>query len=279
MKKIMAVLMGSIFLTACLDESTTEQDLLNNDDTSAEGDPRTETHSICKFVDNNEGDDILAANEAIDEAENWLLIESMLEAASATLAEIDSLPEADRAAGVFASTAFLAPSFADMFTPFYIIYSCTETTYSLNQCNWDNGFQGDASLKIETVVGSSQNYTSTVSTKVDTSAGLQQAIVLQGTIGDLGNLTLDLYEDGVNVGSRQATRTNNGTETVRWTSSNTNWVATETSGCSGSLEYEDVRENDTITVNAQWNFSGSTTSGSLDYQRVGDTSSSFSIDW
>lgn len=77
---------------------------------------------------------------------------------------------------------------------------------------------------------------------------------MYGTIGDLGNISFDIYEEGINVGTRQATRSNDGTETVRWSSVDTNWVASETSNCSGTLEYGNIREQDIITVNVQWDF-------------------------
>ena len=279
MKKLLAVLTSSILLTACVSENSNDQDLIGDDGTSTGGGPRIETHRVCKHVEDNEGDSLLTANKAINKSESWLLIESMVEAASASTDEIDSLPEADQLEGAFAITAFLAPSFTDAFTGFNIFYVCTEAMYALNQCNWENDYQQEGTLKVETVLGSGQNYTTTVSTKADASASLQQTLVLQGTIGDLGNITLDFYEEGSNVGSRQATLTDDGTETVRWTSPSTNWTASETSNCSGSLEYEDIRDNDTITLNAQWNFTGTSTSGTLDYQRVGDTSSALSIDW
>jgi hypothetical protein len=82
------------------------------------------------------------------------------------------------------------------------------------------------------------------------------------------------------VGTRAATRSTAGTETVRWTSEMTNWVATETSNCTGSLEYEDIRESNTVTLDAQWTLGGTSTSGVLDYLSVSeDDNASITINW
>lgn len=157
--------------------------------------------------------------------------------------------------------------------------ACTEATDTENDCNWEIDF-GETGSKVETVFGSNQSYTSTVSTREDALSSLQQSIVLQGTIGDLGNITLELYEEGINVGTRVATRSAGGTETVRWTSEMTNWVATETSSCTGSLEYEDIRESKTVTLNAQWTLGGTSTSGVLDYLSISEEdSASITINW
>lgn len=280
MEKLLAVIIGSILLTACgsddsADTSTTGNGL-NNDGNTAGNGPLIETHRVCDIVKDNKGDDILTANEPINNGENWLLIESMSEASAEMANKIKTLPEDEQFEAAFASVAFLAPSIADIFTGLNIIYTCTEAMYSLNQCNWDDIFQEDGNTKVDTVVGSAQSFITTVSSRADATASFQTITVLQGTIGDLGNLTLEFYEHGVNVGSRQATRTSDGTETVRFTSTKTNWVATETANCTGSLEYEDIRDDDTISVNAQWRLSGSNTSGTLDYQ---NTNSSVSLDW
>ena len=220
---------------------------------------------------------MLSANSAIDKSQTWVLIESMTGAASDI--DLNSIPENDRFLAAFASTAFLAPSFADIFSVFNSAYACTADTYAENECNWEQDF-GETGLKVETVFGSNQSYTSTVSTREDALSSLQQSIVLQGTIGDLGNITVELYEEGINVGTRVATRSASGTETVRWTSEMTNWVATETSSCTGSLEYEDIREYNTITLDAQWTLGGTSTSGVLDYLSVSaDDSASITINW
>lgn len=268
MKQPFIILISSALLTACGAES------------SSNGDPSNlinDTHRICGFVENEENDDVLTANKAINESQTWVLIESMTGAVSDI--DINTLPENDQLLAAFASAAFLAPSFADIFSIFNSAYACTEATYTENECNWEQDF-GDTGLKVETVFGSNQSYTSTLSTREDALSSLQQSLVLQGTIGDLGNITVEFYEESVNIGSRIATRSAEGTETVRWTSTMTNWVATETSSCSGSLEYEDIRESNTVTLDAHWTLAGVKTSGSLDYLSISeDDRASITINW
>ena len=268
MKQLLTVFISSALLTACGAESSSSTD---------SSDLISETHRVCNFVENEENDDVLSANSAIDKSQTWVLIESMTGAASDI--DLNSIPENDQFLAAFASTAFLAPSFADIFSVFNSAYACTAETYAENECNWEQDF-GETGLKVETVFSSNQSYTSTVSTREDALSSLQQSIVLQGTIGDLGNITVELYEEGINVGTRVATRSASGTETVRWTSEMTNWVATETSSCTGSLEYEDIREYNTITLDAQWTLGGTSTSGVLDYLSVSaDDSASITINW
>ncbi|CCK75846.1 conserved hypothetical protein [Oleispira antarctica RB-8] len=287
MKQLLTLLISSALLTACGADSSTNDDSSSADAFPGQGVPPTtppkendlvsETHRVCNFVENEENDDVLTANSAIDESETWVLIESMTGAASDI--DLDSIPENDQFLAAFASAAFLAPSFADIFSVLNSAYACSEEKYTENQCNWEIDF-GETGSKVETVFGSNQSYTSTVSTREDALSSLQQSIVLQGTIGDLGNITLELYEEGINVGTRVATRSAGGTETVRWTSEMTNWVATETSSCTGSLEYEDIRESKTVTLNAQWTLGGTSTSGVLDYLSISEEdSASITINW
>lgn len=80
------------------------------------------------------------------------------------------------------------------------------------------------------------------------------------------------------MGTRSATGSAGGTESVRWTSEMTNWVATETSNCTSSLEYEDIRESNTVTLDAQWTLGGTSSSGVLSYLSVSeDDSASITI--
>jgi hypothetical protein len=287
MKQLLTLLISSALLSACGADSSTNDDSSNADLLPEQEVPSTippkendlvsETHRVCNFVENEENDDVLSANSAIDESQTWVLIESMTEAASDI--DLDSIPENDQFLAAFASAAFLAPSFADIFSIFNSAYACSEDTYAENQCNWEIDF-GETGLKVETVFGSNQSYTSTLSTRKDTLSSLQQSLVIQGTVGDLGNITLEIYEEGLNVGTRAATRSTAGTETVRWTSEMTNWVATETSNCTGSLEYEDIRESNTVTLDAQWTLGGTSTSGVLDYLSVSeDDNASITINW
>jgi hypothetical protein len=278
MKQLLILLISSALLTACGGDSSSNAELLPEQGTPPEeNDLVNETHRVCNFVEDEENDDVLSANSAIDVSETWVLIESMTGAASDI--DLDSIPENDQFLAAFASTAFLAPSFADIFSVFNSAYACTEALYAENECNWEQDF-GETGLKVETVFGSNQSYTSTLSTRKDTLSSLQQSLVIQGTIGDLGNITLEIYEEGLNVGTRAATRSASGTETVHWTSEMTNWVATETSSCTGSLVYEDIRESNTVTLDAQWTLGGTSTSGVLDYLSVSEEgSASITINW
>lgn len=277
MQHISIVLLTSLMLSACgSDDSIEDGSAADNGSSPGGAEPgsgRT-THNVCRF--NEEGDD-LVPNGAIDEAESWVLVESMSQAAADI--DIEAVPQDDQFLAAFASIAFIAPSLADAFSVLNSLYACTDAMYALNQCNWSDEFQETGTLSVATTFGSGQSYTATVSSKEDSASSFQQILQLEGTIGDIGNINFHMYEGGVLAGSRVATRTENGTETVRWTSDATNWVATETAGCGGSLEYSDIRDTETITVDANWTYGGSATSGSLDYSSVGDTTSSITLTW
>lgn len=271
MKHLSIVLLTSVMLSACGSEDSTEDG--SGADGAGSGSGRT-THNVCRF---NDDGDALVSNGAVDEAESWVLIESMSQAAADI--DIEAVPQDDQVLAAFASVAFIAPSLADAFSVLNSLYACTDALYALNQCNWSDEFQETGTLSVETTFGSGQSYTATVSSKEDSVSSFQQLLQLEGSIGDIGNITFHMYEDGAIVGSRVATRTAGGSETVRWTSDATNWVATETAGCGGSLEYSDIRDTETITVDANWTYGGSATSGSLDYSSVGDTTSSITLTW
>jgi hypothetical protein len=274
MQQICAILFTSALLTACGGEGSSEKNPSIDVGSSNEDGSVMETHRVCKIDDSGDG---LISNQAIDETEEWVLIDSMIVASSGI--DLKSVPESDLLIASSAAFAFLAPSLADAFSPLYSIYTCSEATYSLNQCNWELDNSEGGLSKVETVIGSEQRYTATVSTRADATSSLQQSLVLEGIIGDQGNITFVLYENGVSAGSREATRSSDGTETVRWTSEATNWIATETSNCTGSLEYEDIRDTETIAVDAQWSLGGANTTGALDYQITGEFSASFSTNW
>jgi len=279
MKHFYIVLLSSTLLSACGASSSSSEDASNIIDTptSVSDDVSNETHQVCNFITNEENENELVANSPIDEEEAWVLIQSMSEAGSNI--DLNSVAESDRFISAFAMAAFTAPALTDVFSIFNSAYACTSATYALNTCNWETN-SAENHIKVETVFNSNQGYTTTVSTREDSASSLQRSLVLQGTIGDLGNITFDLYEDGVNAGTRVATRSDEGTETVRWTSAATNWVATETSSCTGSLEYEDIKDDTTITVNANWTAVNKNTTGTLDYQTVSpDNTASISINW
>lgn len=277
MKQLFTVLLSSALLSACGADSSSSKDASNIIDPPASDNLLNETHRVCNFIKNEDNDDVLVANNAIDEAEAWVLIQSMSEAGSNI--DLNSVAEKDRFISAFAMAAFTAPTLADAFSVFNSAYACTDATYALNQCNWETNSE-EAGLKVETVFGSNQSYTATVSTRKGATSSLQRSLVLQGTIGDLGNITFDLYEEGVNAGSRVATRSDEGTETVRWTSATTNWVATETSSCTGSLEYEDIKDATTVTLDANWTAINNSTTGTLNYQTVSpNNTAAVSINW
>ncbi len=277
MKHFYIVLLSSTLLSACGASSSSSDDTSNIIDTSAPNNLSNATHEVCNFITDEENESELVANSAIDEEEAWVLIQSMSEAGSNI--DLNSVAESDRFISAFAMVAFTAPALTDAFSIFNSAYVCTSATYALNTCNWEtNSAEND--IKVETVFSSNQGYTTTVSTREDSASSLQRSLVLQGTIGDLGNITFDIYEDGINVGTRVATRSDEGTETVRWTSAATNWVATETSSCTGSLEYEDIKDDTTITVNANWSAVNKNTTGTLDYQTVSPNNiASITINW
>ena len=279
MKHLVTLLIASMLLSACgaSDSETNNTDNGGGDigrDDNEGGGTFTQTHSVCAYEDDDSdnGDSVLLASKALDESQDPLLIDSMSQAGSDM--DIEALPEDQQFDAAFAITAFTAPILADAFATINLIYACTDAIYALNQCNWELD-----NIKVETQLGFGQSYITTVSTPTEGQIGFQQSQVIEGTVGDLGNMTFNMYEDGLNVGTRQTTRTDDGTETVRWTSTDTNWVATETSNCTGSIEYQDIREDGTINIDAQWSFDGSTSTGTYDFEKTGETNLSITIDW
>ena len=277
MKQGIATLLSTCLLVAC-GGGETSSDSPTGNDLSDGGVSFNETHQVCKSKKGNDGEIVLTPSQGVDASAEWLLIESLTAAASDV--DLDSIPEEKQFIASFALTGFLAPSLTDAFSSLNGIYACSNALYAENQCNWELDYAENGGFKVETTFGSDNQYTATVSTRDDAGSSLQKSLELSGVIGDLGNITFELFENGVSVGKREATRTAQGIETVRWTSSKTNWVATESSSCTGSLEYEDIKDDSTISIDAQWDFNGAKTTGTLDYVNVGENgTSSITIDW
>ena len=277
MKQGIAIVLTTSLLVACGGGSENNDSPTGND-LSDEGVSLNETHQVCKSKKGNDGEIVLTPSKGIDASAEWLLIESLTAAASDV--DLDSIPEEKQFIASFALTGFLAPSLTDAFSSLNGIYACSNALYAENQCNWELDYAENGGFKVETTFGSDDQYTATVSTRDDAGSSLQKSLELSGVIGDLGNITFELFENGVSVGKREATRTAQGIETVRWTSPKTNWVTTESSSCTGSLEYEDIKDDSTISIDAQWDFNGAKTTGTLDYVNVGENgTSSITIDW
>jgi hypothetical protein len=230
--------------------------------------PEGSTHRVCAYNDNDE----LSPQTALNEAEDWLFIESLSEAPLAI--NIEALPEDDQFTAAFALTAFIGPGLTDAFAALNALYVCTEDVYELNQCNWE--MDTDSTLKVVTTFGAGQNYTATVT--ADEGDGFQTRLTIDGKVGDLGNLTMSFYEAGVLTVTRTTTRTTNGTETVVYRSDETNWTATETSDCSGSLTYSSTEDAETVTVDANWQYSAANMTGSLEFFQTG-MGSTFELNW
>lgn len=277
MKQGIATILTTSLLVACGGEDGSNDSPTGNDLSDA-GTSFNETHQVCKYKKGSDGENVLVSAEGIDESIEWLVIESLTAAASDV--DLDSIPEEKKVIASFALTGFLAPSLTEAFSSLNGIYACSDALYTENQCNWELDYAENGGVKVETSFRSNNQYTATVSTRENANSSLQKSLELSGVIGDLGNITFELFENGVSAGRREATRTAQGLETVRWTSSTTNWVATESSACTGSLEYEDIKDDSTITIDAQWDFNGVKTTGTLDYVNVDeDGASSITIDW
>jgi hypothetical protein len=252
--------MSSLLVMGCMpeagDETETELEL-----------PADMTHRVCSFGD----DDELLPQAPINEAESWLMIESLSDAP--THIDLDALSEDDQLVAPFAIIAFVAPGLTDAFAGFNALYACTAAEYELNQCNWE--LETGSTVRVSTVVGANQNYTATVT--ANEGDGFERIVVVEGTIGDLGNLTLTFYEEDLVSFTRVSTRTAGGTETVVYSSDTDNWTATETANCSGSLEYNTTDSGETTTIDATWAYNSGAMSGTLEYTRTG--SQSLDIEW
>lgn len=254
MKRNLTLLCLAVSLAACSPEENTQLS------------EKAFTHQVCTF--DPENDDEIRARVDIDEAVDWLLLESLTQAAGDVVEHL----EEDDFAGVFVSATFLAPSFADMFSGLNIFYICTEASYELDQCNWELvDEEANEILRVQTTVDANKNYTATASQGSD--LAMETILVIDGTIGDLGNLTINFYKDGLVDLTRVATRSAAGFETIEYTTENSHWIASESSECSGSLDFESTDSEGRITtLDASWTFGGSRTSGSLDYFKTGDES-------
>jgi hypothetical protein len=205
----------------------------------------------------------------------------MIDSGSAAALDIDleAYPDEEQLKAAFASTAFVAPFLADSFAAFSVIYACTDEMYALNQCNWQDTYDVDGVVQVATTFISNQAYTSTIEVSESASAALDTLLEIQGTIGDLGNITIKFYEAGTLVGTRVSTLTSSGAESVTFTSDSTNWFAEESANCAGTLTYEDVQETQTIAVNASWSLEGSSTAGELTAEFIDDTPETVRLSW
>jgi len=259
MYKIIIITAIALSLLSCAPEKDPDADSNPNN-----AGPSSSTHQVCAFDEDN--DDLLKTNRPIDQALDWLLIESMVIAAG----DIDIDQDPNDITRAFAVTAFLAPSITDMFSGLNILYVCTEESYALDQCNWEleTNSETGASMRLSTTVGAGQNYTSTMQN--NDGSGYVTQVVVDGVIGDLGNMNITTYKEGVAAVTRASSRTSSGTETVQYSSTDSNWIATESSNCSGSLDFDSTdKDGDVTRVDAQWTLSGDKTNGSLVFFKTG----------
>ncbi|ORT52607.1 hypothetical protein ST37_02275 (plasmid) [Vibrio sp. qd031] len=265
LKTTTVAMTGLLTLTACQSDS-----MDGNDTVPTAG---SETRQVCQLGEDGE----LSTSHTIDVSTTAVLIQSATAAAGDI--DIDSLPQENQIAAVFALTAFLAPSFADTVSGFTMVYACTDEMYELNQCNWQEGYGSDGEMVVDTIIGAGNSYTSVIKISESASAQLQTSYEIQGTIGDLGNVTVKYYEEGQLSATRVSTLSASGAESVRWTSELTNWFAEESANCSGSLTYEDIQEAQTVSANAEWSFGGSSTAGELTVVFDDDTPETVTLNW
>ncbi|MBM7036938.1 hypothetical protein [Vibrio ulleungensis] len=264
LKTTTVAITGLLSLTACQSDSSD-----GNDTASTAG---GETRQVCHL-----DDDELSPSHAIDVSTTPVLIHSATVAAGDI--DTDALPQEEQLPAIFAVAAFSSPSFIDVFSGLILAYACTDAMYELNQCNWQEGYNSDGELLVNTTIGAGNSYTSVIKISESASAQLQTSYEIQGTIGDLGNLTFKQYEDGQLSATRVSTLSASGAESVRWTSELTNWFAEETANCSGSLTYEDIRETQTVSADAEWSFGGSSTAGELTVVFDDDTPETVTLNW
>jgi hypothetical protein len=228
---------------------------------------------VCHLGDDGE----LSPSHAIDVSTTPVLIDTVTAAAGDI--DINALPLEEQFAASFALATLLAPSLADTLSGFNLLYACTDATYQLNQCNWQQGYNSDGEILVDTTVGAGNSYTSVIKISESASAQLQTTYEIQGTIGDLGNLTVKHYKEGQLSVTRVSTLSASGAESVTWTSELTNWFAEESANCSGSLTYEDIQETQTVSANADWSFGGSSTAGELTVVFDDDTPETVTLNW
>jgi hypothetical protein len=265
LKTTTVAITGLLALTACQSDSSD-----GNDTASTAG---GETRQVCHPGDDGE----LSPRHAIDVSTTLVLIDSATVAAGDI--DIDAMPQEEQLAASFAVAAFLSPSLADIFSSLPLVYACTDAMYQLNQCNWQEGYNSDGEILVSTIIGAENSYTSVIKTSESASAQLQTSYEILGTIGDLGNVTVKYYEEGQLSATRVSTLSASGAESVRWTSELTNWYAEETANCSGSLTYEDIRETQTVSADAEWSFGGSSTAGELTVVIDDDTPETVTLNW
>ena len=265
LKTTTVAITGLLSLTACQSDSSD-----GNDTASTAG---GETRQVCRLGDDGE----LSPSLATDVSTTSVLIHSATVAASDI--DTDALPQEEKLAANIAVAAFSAPFIADLFSGFTLLYACTDAMYELNQCNWQEGYNSDGELLVNTTIGAGNSYIAVIQVSDSAASQLQPFYEIQGTIGDLGNVTVKYYDGGQLSATRVSTLSASGAESVRWTSELTNWYAEETANCSGSLTYEDIQETQTVSANADWSFGGSSTAGELTVVFDDDTPETVTLNW
>ena len=228
--------------------------------------PSGVTHHVCAFGSQAD-DDTIHPRLGINTAEDTILIESM----SAAPEDIDymKLAEEDQMLAGFAVTTFAMPTFADAFSTLLStllpMLICNREHFDLNRCNWDlsDSFFFEYPLQVQTEFHPPKGFTSTIMSQPNEGDDWQTVMVAEGFLDDLGNGKHRYYENGVQAVTRTFSRTSNGTETISYASVDSNWTATEDASCNGSLKLEQTKDTEQVTLDAQWVFSGKTSSGKL----------------
>lgn len=269
MNKICTLLLANIAIAGC-DNSQSDNGPLD-----ASAPTPGITHKVCTFSPDD--DDSLEVGVGIDTAEIPILIESSAQAAEDI--DLSSLPDDEQFEAVFAVMPLMVPTFADSFAALSSMLNCSREQYDLHRCNWDmsDSLFFDFPMRVQTTFSPPKGFSSTIQSKE--SGDWETILVSDGVLDDIANGKQVFYDNGQPDVTRTFSRTQNGTETVTYASEKTNWTATENANCSGNMTFSDVKDDKTITFKAEWSFSGSKTSGKLEYVDSSWEDGPFTLNW
>lgn len=253
MKHLLSLLSVSVALVSCGPEgaSPSSSSSENNGGSAS----KTATHQVCTKNDNSE----LIANGEINNSEDLLLVESLT---LATNDFLDSLADDDFGGGT-TGIVMNKPNITYALKSPLTFYACSNEQYELNGCNWNTRHLDPNQYETVTTTITDNAYRMLVEAYSDNET--KTLFTIAGTVGDLGNVTYDIYENNVTTATYTLSRTNNGTETVQLVSEDANWTMSENVDCSGSLTLTQTKDGDDFELDTNWTFNGTKTSGQVTF--------------
>lgn len=258
MKSIPLALLCLPLLSSCLFEGSDSKDNTNGD---------TATHQVC----GEDSSSRLTADLSINKANEPAMIHSLRHAANNFG---DTLEEGSEPGGS-AVTEMLRLESTTLVYLDASNYVCTEALRSENQCSWQVEGQGSTTTKRVSTTFSGSTYNAVV--EQQTGNQFERLYSIDGTVGDVGNLTVAVYNQGQVSATYSVSRTTAGLETWSYLAGSVQIIASEGPSCNGSVDV-DINSSDVIQLDANWTFNGTVTRGSLTYNS-NSLDSAFNASW